>query len=122
LSEEPVDPIILMDLQRMAKLGLDMLRRALDAFVVMNVDTARSIPDEDEAVDQLYNRIYRMLVDQMKADTTTVDRANHMMWAAHNLERMADRVTNICERIVYVCTGEMKELEKAEGLEEIGQG
>jgi phosphate transport system protein len=111
LSEEAIDPIILYDLQQMAKLGLDMLRRALDAFVAGDAKTAREIPAEDANVDQLYNQVYRKLMEQMTADTATIDRANHMMWAAHNLERMADRVTNICERIVYVSTGEMKELD-----------
>jgi len=111
LSEEPIDPFILIDLQQMAKLGLDMLRRSLDAFVAGDEKIAREIPDEDDAVDELYNQIYLKLVEQMIADTATIDRANHMMWAAHNLERMADRVTNICERIVYVATGEMKELD-----------
>lgn len=115
LSDEPVDPFIFDELQQMATIGLDMLRRSLDAFVAGDVQAAREIPGEDDAADQLYNRIYRQLVEQMIADITTVDRANHMMWAAHNLERMADRVTNICERIIYVATGEMKELDKTEG-------
>jgi len=115
LSDEPVDPVILIDLEQMARLGLDMLRRSLDAFVTCDTDIARAIPEEDESVDRLYNQIYRKLVQQMITDTTSVDRANHMMWAAHNLERMADRVTNICERIVYVATGEIKELDTTEG-------
>jgi phosphate transport system protein len=115
LSDEPIDPVILGELQHMAKLGLDMLRRSLDAFVVGDEIVARKIPDEDNTVDQLYNQIYRKLVGQMIADPATADRANHMMWAAHNLERMADRVTNICERIVYVATGEMRELDTTEG-------
>ena len=115
LSDEPVDQVILVELEQMAKLGLDMLRRSLDAFVTCDTDIARAIPDEDEAVDKMYNQIYRKLVQQMITDTTSVDRANHMMWAAHNLERMADRVTNICERIVYVATGEIKELDTTEG-------
>jgi phosphate transport system protein len=114
LSEEPVDVVILNELQQMARLGLDMLRRALDAFVVGDEKTARDIPKEDDLVDHLYNQIYNKLVDQMIADPATIDRANHMMWAAHNLERMADRVTNICERIVYVATGEMRELDTSE--------
>src|SRR4030042_454420 len=114
LSEEPVDPVILNELQQMAKLGLNMLRRSLDAFVVSDEKTARDIPKEDDLVDQLYNQIYTKLVGQMIADPATIDRANHMMWAAHNLERMADRVTNICERIVYVATGEMRELDTSE--------
>src|SRR4030043_751819 len=115
LSEETIDPFILIDLQQMAKLGLDMLRRSLDAFVAGDEKIAREIPNEDNAVDKLYNQIYLKLVEQMIADTATIDRANHIMWAAHNLERMADRVTNICERIVYVATGEMKELDTNEG-------
>jgi phosphate transport system protein len=114
LSEEPVDVVILNELQQMARLGLDMLRRALDAFVVGDEKTARDIPKEDDLVDHLYNQIYNNLVEQMIADPATIDRANHMMWAAHNLERMADRVTNICERIVYVATGEMRELDTSE--------
>ncbi len=115
LSEEPIDVVILNDLEQMARLGLDMLRRALDAFVDSDERIAREIPEEDNAVDQLYNRIYLKLVEQMIADPSTINRANHMMWAAHNLERMADRVTNICERIVYVATGEMRELDTSEG-------
>lgn len=115
LSEEPLDPIILMELQQMATIGLDLLRRSLDAFVAGNEQAAREIPLEDSKVDDLYNRVYRKLMEQMTTDITTIDRANHMMWAAHNLERMSDRVTNICERIVYVATGEMRELDTTEG-------
>jgi phosphate transport system protein len=95
----------------MASFGLDMLRRALDAFVSGDETTAREIPMEDAKVDRLYNQIYHKLMQQMTVDISTVDRASHIMWAAHNLERMADRVTNICERIIYVATGEMKELD-----------
>jgi len=111
LSEEAIDPVLIYELQQMASLGLDMLRRALDAFVIGDADTAREIPMEDAKVDQLYNLLYHKLMEQMMVDISTIDRANHIMWAAHNLERMADRVTNICERIVYVATGEMKELD-----------
>jgi phosphate transport system protein len=111
ISEEAIDPVLVDELQRMADLGLGMLRRALDAFVAGDADIAREIPMEDGKVDQLYNQIYRKLMQQMTEDISTVDRANHIMWAAHNLERMGDRVTNICERIVYVATGEMRELD-----------
>ena len=111
ISEEDIDPVLIDELQQMASLGLGMLRRALDAFVIGDADSAREIPMEDNQVDQLYNRMYRRLMAQMAEDISTIDRANHMMWAAHNLERMADRVTNICERVVYVATGEMKELD-----------
>jgi len=111
ISEEAIDPVLIDNLQHMATLGLGMLRRALDAFVIGDAVTAREIPMEDAKVDQLYNQMYHKLMEQMMVDISTIDRANHIMWAAHNLERMADRVTNICERIVYVATGEMKELD-----------
>jgi phosphate transport system protein len=111
ISEEAIDPVLVDELQQMATLGLDMLRRALDAFVAGDAETAREIPMEDSKVDQLYTRIYRKLMEQMTADISTVDRANHIMWAANNFERMSDRVTNICERVVYVATGEMRELD-----------
>jgi phosphate transport system protein len=111
ISEEAIDPLLIDELQQMASFGLDMLRRALDAFVIGDATTAREIPMEDAKVDRLYNLIYHKLMEQMTVDVSTIDRANHIMWAAHNLERLADRVTNICERIVYVATGEMKELD-----------
>jgi phosphate transport system protein len=111
ISEEEIDPVLINELQQMANFGLDMLRRALDAFVAGDATVAREIPMEDVKVDQLYNQVYHKLMKQMTVDIATIDRANHIMWAAHNLERMADRVTNICERIVYVATGEMKELD-----------
>jgi len=111
ISAEEIDPVLLNKLLQMATLGLDMLRRALDAFVAGDATIAREIPMEDSKVDQLYNQVYHKLMEQMTVDISTIDRANHIMWAAHNLERMSDRVTNICERIVYVATGEMKELD-----------
>ncbi len=111
ISEDEIDPVLIFNLQQMANIGLGMLRRALDAFVSGDAATAREIPSEDSKVDALYNQMYRKLMEQMAADITTIDRANHIMWAAPNLERMSDRVTNICERIIYVATGEMKELD-----------
>ena len=111
ISEEAIEPVLIDELQQMAACGLDMLRRALDAFVIGDAATAREIPLEDAKVDQLYNQIYHKLLEQMMVDSSTIDHASHIMWAAHNLERMADRVTNICERIIYVATGEMKELD-----------
>jgi phosphate transport system protein len=101
----------LIDIPRMADISLDMLHRALDAFVAGDVETAREIPKEDDQVDALYNQVYRELVTYMIADTSTIDGANFLHWAAHNLERMADRVTNICERTIYMVTGEMRELD-----------
>lgn len=100
----------LIDLPRMSELARDMLRRALDAFVVRDVERAKAIAHEDDQVDALYDQIYRELLTYMLADPTTIDRATWLLWTAHNLERTADRVTNICERIVYEATGRMEEV------------
>jgi phosphate transport system protein len=116
MSEEKIEPSILINLQKMADLALSMLHRSLDAFVNRDAETARKIPFEDDQVDSLYNQLYRTLVDQMTTIPSSIDRSNYLMWTAHNLERMADRVTNICERIVYVSTGEMKELDMSDGI------
>lgn len=107
------DPLLkpLIDLPRMAEITVSMLHRALGAFVEGDVEQARAIPQEDDEVDQLYNQVYRELVTYMIADPSTIDRANYLLWAAHNLERMADRVTNICERTAFVTTGKMAEFD-----------
>jgi phosphate transport system protein len=111
-DQPPVKPLI--DIPRMAELTTDMLHRAVGAFVANDAETARTIPAEDDLVDNLYNQVYRELVTIMFADPSTIDRANYLMWVAHNLERMADRVTNICERTIYIATGVMKELEPSD--------
>jgi phosphate transport system protein len=98
----------------MAEIATRMLHKAVGAFVAGDADTARTIPQEDDEVDALYNQVYRELVTNMIADPSTIDRANYLMWAAHNLERLADRVTNICERTVYVRTGEMIEFKPSD--------
>jgi phosphate transport system protein len=87
-----------------------MLHRALTAFINEDVETARGIPLEDDEVDGLYTQVYRELMTYIMADPRTIDRANFLLWTAHNLERFADRVTNICERTVFIVTGENKEL------------
>ncbi len=111
LNGEPINPSIMIELEHMNDMSLDMMRRSLDAFLISDAEKARLIPEEDDKVDEMYNRTVRKLMDEMRSDSTTIDRANYLMWAAHNLERMADRVTNICERIVFVSTGEFKELD-----------
>ncbi|MCE7906559.1 MAG: phosphate transport system regulatory protein PhoU [Anaerolineae bacterium CFX3] len=103
----------LIDLPRMAAKGVDMLHRALLAFINEDAESARAIPAEDNEVDALYEQIYRELMTFVIADPKTIERANYLLWAAHNMERMADRVTNICERAVFVATGEIRELQTA---------
>ena len=107
-KEPPIKPLV--DIPYMAKITTEMLRKALAAFVEANAETAREIPQEDDLVDGLYNQVFRELITYMIADPSTIDRANFLMWVAHNLERAADRVSNICERAIYVATGQMKEI------------
>lgn len=113
MGKEPlVKPLV--DIPRMTEIGLDMLDRALKAFVERDAKTARLIPNDDDRVDELYNQVYRELLTYMIADPSTIDRGNYLIWVAHNLERLADRVTNICERIVFVVTGEMMEFDQSD--------
>jgi len=106
------DPFIkpLIDLPEMATKARDMLHDALQAFVLRDVDLARSIPKRDDEVDGLYNQVYRELVTYILERPGVTEQANRLMWVAHNLERAADRVTNLCERVVYMVTGEFVEL------------
>jgi phosphate transport system protein len=104
----------LIDVPRMASKGVDMLHRALSAFVNEDVETAKALPVEDDEVDALYNQIYRELMTFIIADPKTIERANWLLWVAHNLERFADRVTNICERTIFIATGEMAEIKSTD--------
>jgi len=107
-------PVPIRDITQMAELAVSMLHRALGAFIAENPSIAVTIPKEDDAVDGLYNRIYNNLVSSMIANPEVIDHANLIMWVAHNLERMADRVTNICERTVFITTGELLELDQTD--------
>jgi phosphate transport system protein len=100
----------LIDIPLMAQKGADMLHRALIAFVNEDVEAAKAIPVEDDDVDELYNQVYHELMVFVVIDPKTIERANLLLWAAHNLERFADRVTNICERTVFIATGELMEI------------
>ncbi len=119
-EEPPLKPLI--DIPRMAQKGVDMLHRALTAFInedvaaaqaIPNEDVvaARAIPNEDDEVDGLYTQVYRELMTFVMQDPKNIDRANFLLWTAHNLERFADRVTNLCERTIFIATGELKEIE-----------
>jgi phosphate transport system protein len=102
-DEPPLKPLI--DLPRMAELTGSMLRRVLEAFINHDAETAQKICAEDDAIDNLYDQVFRELLTFMAEDPRTVTRATRLIWVAHNLERSADRVTNIGERIIYVVTG-----------------
>jgi len=104
-------PIPYREIDLMADLAVSMLHRSLSAFINEDAGQASAIPLEDDKVDDLYNHVTRSLVNAMIANPENIDAANLLMWVAHNLERMADRVTNICERTVFIATGELLELE-----------
>ncbi len=107
-DEPPLKPLI--DLPHMAEKTNDMLRRSLNAFVNRDADAARQIVAEDDEVDGLYDQVFRELLTFMAQDPRTITRATRLLWVGHNLERSADRVTNICERTVFVVTGKMEEI------------
>ena len=107
-DEPPLKPLI--DIPRMADKTTQMLRQSLDAFANRDADVARQVVAEDDEVDNLYDQVFRELLTFMIEDTKTITRATRLIWVAHNLERSADRVTNICERIVFIVTGKMEEI------------
>ncbi len=104
----------LIDIPRMAQIGTSMLHRALSAFINEDVEVAKSIPVEDDEVDALYNQIYRELMLIIIQDPKSIERANWLLWVAHNLERVADRVTNICERTIFIATGSFDEIKSSD--------
>ena len=101
----------LVDMPLMCEQVLGMLDRALDAFIRQDADAARSIATEDDKVDDLYNKVYREIIGFLMDKPQLFDRANYLLWAAHNLERAGDRTVNICERVLFNVTGELTELD-----------
>ncbi|MCL4296097.1 MAG: phosphate signaling complex protein PhoU [Anaerolineae bacterium] len=106
-GEPPIKPLI--DIPRMASISCDMLRQSLDAFLSGDIEQAEAVAERDDEVDQLYTEIFQELVEIIATDTTLITRAMFLLFAAHNLERIADRVTNICERVVFLSTGRLSE-------------
>jgi phosphate transport system protein len=106
-NEPPLKPLI--DIPRMADKTADMLNRALTAFINHDAEAAIKITAEDDFIDNLYDQVFRELLTFMAEDPKTITRATRLIWVTHNLERSADRVTNICERVVFMVTGKMEE-------------
>ncbi len=106
-EEPPLKPLI--DIPRMAEKSMDMLRRSLDAFINRDVVSSMVIMTDDDEIDKLYEQVYRELLTYMMADSETIRRATHLLWVAHDLERIADRTTNIAERVIYLVTGRQAE-------------
>ncbi len=107
-DEPPLKPLI--DIPRMAEKAADMLNRTLEAMIKHDSEAARQIALEDDEIDNLYDQIFRELISFMLEDPKTITRATRLIWVGHNLERSGDRVTNICERIVYMVTGKMEQI------------
>ncbi|HQW51355.1 MAG TPA: phosphate signaling complex protein PhoU [Tepidiformaceae bacterium] len=109
MGDEPL-PRRISYVPAMADRAVAMLRDSLKAFIDHDVDAARQICNADDEVDRLQDSVYEECINAMIADPSTVQRNTYLIWAAHNLERIADRCTNICERVVYTATGHMDEL------------
>jgi phosphate transport system protein len=111
-DEELLTPLV--NIPIMAKKCVSMLDRAVVAFINEDVDEANVIPTLDDEIDNLYNLVYTNLMGMIGNDEKTIQRANWILWVAHNLERVADRVTNICERTIFTVTGELKEIRSSD--------
>jgi phosphate transport system protein len=108
MEEEPLLKTI-KKIPRMGNLAREMFRECIQAYVQRDTEWARRIANQDEEMDQLYHSVFEKLVETMSKKPEMVTRATYLMWCAHNLERIADRVTNIAERIIFITTGDLQE-------------
>jgi phosphate transport system protein len=102
-------PAIMRDIYSMAEKTVDMLHRAITTFADEDMQSAQNIILEDDVIDECYTELYQQVVNNVLGDPGNIDRVNYVIWVAHNLERLGDRVTNICERVIYIVTGEHPE-------------
>ncbi len=108
-------PAILREIYSMAEKAVDMLHRAMTAFADEDTQMAIAIIRDDDIIDECYTRLYYEAVQTVLRDPRNIERANYVIWIAHNLERLGDRTTNICERVIYIMTGEHYELPPVPG-------
>ena len=109
LGQEPtLKPLI--DIPRMADKATDMLRNSIDALTNRDLVKAQHVCQSDDEVDELYDQVYRELLLFMIQDPKTIERATHLLWVAHDVERIADRATNIAERVIFLITGKLVEI------------
>lgn len=109
LGDEPLSGPV-GDIMLMGDKAVDMLRRSLTAFVERDDTLARLICDQDDEIDELYDSSYHTLIQEVIRTPQDVERVTYLIWACHNLERIADRVTNICERVIFMVTGQLEEI------------
>jgi len=108
-DEPPLKPLI--DIPRMAELTIEMIDKSLQSFITRDLELAKQVVSMDSVVDSLYDQVFRELLTFMMVDPKTINRATRLIWVAHNLERSADRATNICARVAFTITGKMEELD-----------
>ncbi len=99
----------LIDIPRMAEKATVMLRDSIDSLLSRDIVKAHQVCQADDEVDDLYDQVYRELLQFMIHDPQTIQRATYLLWVSHDLERIADRATNIAERVVFLVTGKMVE-------------
>lgn len=114
-DEPPLKPLI--DIPKMAQLSHDRLHGALDALVGRDAELAHRVAEQDAETDRLQDQIYRELLEFMTRDPSTITRATYLLWVAHNLERIGDHITNVCERVIFMVTGHLEELNVNKGEE-----
>ncbi len=102
-NQPHVKPLI--DIPNMSELSIEMIKNSLKAFVMQDVTLAKSTWKMDDKIDQLYHQILRELITFMMEDPKIITRSTYLIWVAHNLERIADRATNICERTIFLVEG-----------------
>lgn len=107
-EQPPLKPLI--DIPRMADKATQMLRQSLEALVNRDETQARAVCDADDEVDALYDQVYHDLLKFMIDDPSTIERATYLLWLSHDLERIADRATNVAERVIYLVTGKLVEI------------
>jgi phosphate transport system protein len=108
-DQPPLKPLI--DIPRMADKATSMLQQSLDALVNRDADAALEVCRDDDEVDNLYDQVYRDLLTYMIQDPKSIQRATYLLWVAHDLERIADRATNIAERVIFLVTGKLTEID-----------
>ena len=99
-------PVILKHIYAMAEKAVNMLHRAMTAFADEDTQAALAVIQEDDIIDECYTKLYYEAVQNVLGDPRNIERTNYVIWIAHNLERLGDRTTNLCERVIYIVTGE----------------
>jgi len=107
-DQPPLKPLI--DIPLMANKATEMVNQSLNALVKRDSVLATRVCNDDDAVDELYDKVYQELLTYMIRDPEAIQRATYLLWVAHDIERIADRATNIAERVIFLVTGKMTDV------------